>query len=67
MTPLRQDGGGRAVMVNRGWVPAEWRDSEDMRRSGQPGGKVGRRATARARLQRAHLGCVGSWCLRSSS
>jgi hypothetical protein len=43
MTPLRQESGGRAVMVNRGWVPAEWRQSEDMRRSGQPGGKVGLR------------------------
>ncbi|EFN55425.1 hypothetical protein CHLNCDRAFT_134584 [Chlorella variabilis] len=40
MTPLRQEGSGRAVLVNRGWVPAEWREAEAARRGGQPEGKV---------------------------
>ena len=33
-------GSGRAVMVNRGWVPKEWREDEELRRAGQPTGKV---------------------------
>ncbi|KAL4858969.1 Surfeit locus protein 1 [Chlorella vulgaris] len=40
MTPLRQPGSHRAVLVNRGWVPAEWRSDEGMRREGQPAGTV---------------------------
>ena len=47
MTPLRQQQpqaapgpGGRAVMVNRGWVPKEWREDAELRRAGQPTGKV---------------------------
>ncbi|KAL4420297.1 hypothetical protein ABPG77_001387 [Micractinium sp. CCAP 211/92] len=40
VTPLRQDGSGRAVMVNRGWVPAEWRHDAAAQQAGQPRGKV---------------------------
>lgn len=40
MTPLRQVGGPRCVVVNRGWVPTEWREDARMRAEGQPTGKV---------------------------
>jgi surfeit locus 1 family protein len=40
MTPLRQAGGARCVMVNRGWVPTEWKEDAAMRAAGQPSGKV---------------------------
>ncbi|KAL4428536.1 hypothetical protein ABPG75_002625 [Micractinium tetrahymenae] len=40
ITPLRQEGSGRAVMVNRGWVPAEWRQDAAAQQAGQPQGKV---------------------------
>lgn len=40
VTPLRQAGGPRCVMVNRGWVPTEWKEDAAMRAEGQPTGKV---------------------------
>ncbi|PSC69935.1 Surfeit locus 1 [Micractinium conductrix] len=40
MTPLRQPGSGRAVLVHRGWVPKEWREEAGMRSSGLPTGTV---------------------------
>ena len=40
MTPLHQPGTGRAVLVNRGWVPAAWREDGEMRAEGEPAGKV---------------------------
>lgn len=40
MTPLRQVGSSRAVLVNRGWVPSEWRDDVEQQKAGQPAGKV---------------------------
>lgn len=46
ITPLRQQGGGRAVMVNRGWVPSEWRHDAAARQAGQPQGKVGEACVA---------------------
>lgn len=41
ITPLRQEGSDRAVMVNRGWVPSEWRQDAAAQQAGQPRGKVG--------------------------
>ncbi len=40
VTPLRQQGGPRCVMVNRGWVPTEWKEDAAMRAEGQPAGKA---------------------------
>lgn len=44
MTPLVDREWGHAVLVNRGWVPAEWKSDAQLRASGSPAGKVNFRA-----------------------
>lgn len=60
VTPLRQAGGPRCVMVNRGWVPTEWKEDAAMRAEGQPTGKVCgalRCEACSAHLQQQRLHC----------
>ena len=40
VTPLHSERWGKAVLVNRGWVPVEWRSDQTMRSTGQPSGQV---------------------------
>ena len=40
VTPLVNREWGQAVLVNRGWVPAEWKLDAQLRASGCPAGKV---------------------------
>lgn len=40
ITPLFSERWGKAVLVNRGWVPVEWRSDPAMRAAGQPQGKA---------------------------
>ena len=40
VTPLASKLFGRAVLVNRGWVPTEWRADPAMRAAGQPTGQA---------------------------
>ncbi|KAK9832527.1 hypothetical protein WJX81_006045 [Elliptochloris bilobata] len=40
ITPLVTEGWERAVLVNRGWVPAAWRDDAALRSHGEPSGQV---------------------------
>ncbi|CAL5222265.1 g4603 [Coccomyxa viridis] len=40
VTPLVNREWGQAVLVNRGWVPAEWKSDAQLRASGCPAGKV---------------------------
>jgi surfeit locus 1 family protein len=42
VTPLHSKRWGKAVLVNRGWVPVEWRSDAAMRSAGQPSGQVRR-------------------------
>ena len=54
ITPLRQaGGGGRCVMVHRGWVPTEWRESAELRATGEPAGVVGGAGGERAQVAAA--------------
>ena len=39
VTPLRA-ANGPDVLINRGWVPAEWAQDEQLRNQGEPSGKV---------------------------
>ncbi len=45
VTPLYNPELHRTVLVNRGWVPASWRESEEQRELGQPKGQVGGRSS----------------------
>ena len=40
ITPLVAEGWERAVLVNRGWVPAAWRDDAALRSHGEPSGQA---------------------------
>ena len=40
ITPLFSERWGKAVLVNRGWVPVEWRTDPAMRSTGQPQGEA---------------------------
>ena len=40
VTPLVNREWGQAVLVNRGWVPAEWKSDAQLQASGCPAGKV---------------------------
>ncbi|KAK9815229.1 hypothetical protein WJX72_000329 [[Myrmecia] bisecta] len=40
ITPLRAPDWGRAVLVARGWAPAEWRDDASLRQRSEPAGEV---------------------------
>ena len=40
ITPLVSARWGKGVLVNRGWVPAEWRSDPALRAGGQPIGQV---------------------------
>ncbi len=40
VTPLHSDRWGKAVLVNRGWVPVEWQSDSTLRAAGQPSGQV---------------------------
>ena len=40
VTPLHSDRWGKAVLVNRGWVPIEWQSDPALRVAGQPSGQV---------------------------
>ncbi len=40
ITPLVSEGWDRAVLVNRGWVPAAWRDDAAVRAQGEPSGQA---------------------------
>ena len=40
VTPLVNREWGQAVLVNRGWVPAEWKSDAQLRASGCPAGRV---------------------------
>ena len=53
VTPLHSDRWGKAVLVNRGWVPVEWQSDPAMRVAGQPSGQV-------PTLTRVHGSAAGS-------
>ena len=40
VTPLHSGHWGKAVLVNRGWVPVDWQSDVAMRSAGQPSGQV---------------------------
>lgn len=65
MTPLRQAGGPRCVMVNRGWVPTEWKEDAAMRAEGQPTGKVcGALRVRHAAHNYSNNSCTAAACLQ---
>ena len=40
VTPIFNKLSGKSVLVNRGWVPTEWRSDPAMRALGQPAGQA---------------------------